>query len=325
MKYYMNFVDNEIINESKKDKDVDIKRKTKLFFSERFFKVLQRMESSVAVKLIDMYNSDSYAEVTNIDIENDKGMVNYYTASKYKKKYEEGISIQKEITKVNRLVNKISEIKNQFKPSDIEQFGNEFKAKLKKKNKMFVVYGKDIKKWYSGNKYVMDIGGSLSKSCMRHVDSSFFDIYSENDKDNGSFSHIGMLILLDDNDKLRARAIVWFNSIRPEPGRIFMDRIYYTSESEITLFKDYAKEHGWLYKYQQVYGNPIYVDPKDGNKHGLALTFRLKQKKYKYYPYMDTMIFYTPKTGRISSRPNKNKSFDTYRIQHQDGRADRVN
>jgi len=319
MKYYTNFT-YEFINESNKD----VERKIKLFFSGRFFKILQIMESPVAVKLIDMYNSGSYAEVTDIDMVDDKGMVDYYTASKYKKKYEEGVSIKKEVTKINRLVNKISEIKNQFKPSDIEQFGNEFKAKLKKENKMFVVYGNDIKKWYNGDLYYRG-GGSLSSSCMRSVNSSYFDIYSENDKDNGAYSHIGMLILLDDNDRLRGRAIVWFNSIRPEPGRIFMDRIYYTSESEITLFKDYARKHGWLYKHQQTYGNPVYVDPKDGNKHGLALTFRLKQKNYRYYPYMDTMIFYTPETGRISSKPNKNKTFKTYKLQNQHGRADRVN
>ena len=57
-------------------------------------------------------------------------------------------------------------------------------------------------------------------------------------------------ILLDDNKKLLARAIVWFNSVKPylKNPRTFMDRIYYSEEQQQNIFKDFAKKNNWLYK-----------------------------------------------------------------------------
>jgi hypothetical protein len=159
---------------------------------------------------------------------------------------------------------------------------------------------------------------------MRYVNESYFDIYSENDKNNKAFSNIGMLILLDNNNKLRARSLIWFNSIRPEPHRVFMDRVYYTSQTEITIFHEYANKRGWLYKYRQTYGDSIYIDPKDNERHSKSITFRLKNKDYDKYPYLDTLVYYTPETGRISTRPNKNRNFRTYLLRNQNGIANRV-
>lgn len=291
-----------------------------LKMSNKFKDILKKMNNPISDYLLSINNKEK-THITYLDVSDVTNRIKYVSS------YRVNINkVKIDENRIGRVLIKIKQIKDNFKQSDIENFVNEYIGVQKNisNDKLFVVYGDDIKKWYNGKKYIDSDKGTLSKSCMRYVNNSFFDIYGENDKNNGAFSHIGMLILLDDDNKLRARSLIWFNSIRPEPHRVYMDRVYYTSQSEITIFHKYAIEHGWLYKYRQTYGDNIYIDPKDNRKHSKSLTFRLKNKKYKYYPYLDTLVYYTPETGRISSTPNKNRSFKTYILRDQHGRANNV-
>ncbi len=62
--------------------------------------------------------------------------------------------------------------------------------------------------------------------------------------------------MLNKENKLVARAIIWFDCFVVDiPGNptkgVLMDRIYYTNESDVNIFIDYAKEHSWWYKPNQ--------------------------------------------------------------------------
>ena len=48
----------------------------------------------------------------------------------------------------------------------------------------------------------------------------------------------------DDTDKILGRALLW----KLRDGKRFMDRIYTANDSDVQLFKDYAKENGWYTK-----------------------------------------------------------------------------
>ena len=68
----------------------------------------------------------------------------------------------------------------------------------------------------------------------------------------------------DDESKIIGRAIVWKLF---KPDRTFMDRIYYTTENIVELFKNYASVHGWLYKLRQnMNENEDIIDGKTNEK-----------------------------------------------------------
>jgi hypothetical protein len=106
-----------------------------------------------------------------------------------------------------------------------------------------------------------------------------------------------MLILKDDANKLRGRANIW--QLESPEGRIYMDRIYSVNDFDVELFKDYAKQQGWLYKESQTYGwhNNI-VDSRTGEIYkwdNMVLLTKIKKypgAHYKYYPYLDTLSIY---------------------------------
>jgi hypothetical protein len=50
-----------------------------------------------------------------------------------------------------------------------------------------------------------------------------------------------------DYDKISGRAIIW----TLDDGMVFMDRVYTVNDSDVELFKMYAKQKGWAYKYGQ--------------------------------------------------------------------------
>ena len=338
LKEYKKFFESLSTEEIDKRKKDILNSHMRMYLSTDLMNILKNMKSPVAKELLNLSKNNVKFDISFMDIHrgynpDDAGKVTFFSTIKVRKLEEKGLDIQKsrndynselwtsklrvQPTKIGKVAKKI--FKDKFHQSEIESFGNEFKAKTDNNNRLKIVYGNDIKKWYLGKNYASN-NGSLGGSCMRYDEKNkFLNIYSENDQNNESFSHIGMLILTDENNKLLARALVWFNSIKPEPGRIFMDRIYYSNDHQIDIFKEYANSNGWIYKHQQTYNNATYIDPNDNNKHTLSISFRLKPKKYEYYPFLDTLMYYTPDTGRISSIQSKNKKFKSIKIQSQDG------
>ena len=96
----------------------------------------------------------------------------------------------------------------------------------------------------------------------------------------------------DEEDKIMGRAILWdieyINGRKSE--REFMDRIYYIYESDMMLFKEFAKKNGWLHKISQnMYSGDKIVDTVDNSSNYMELQTVSTFKKNDYYPYMDTM------------------------------------
>lgn len=335
----------------------------KMYISKDLADILKTMENPIAKDLLTLSRRDIRFDITYMDISNEPGKVTYLQTIKIKKMKDDGLDLSKarrnynsevwtspqrvQPAKIGKVMTKIfmdGIFKGKYSKVDIEKFGNEYKAKCEDSDdKMKVVYGRDINKWYLEENYG-EGGGNLSTSCMRYRNrNSLMDLYSfnkpvnnegdvskfkplENQKSQPPYiSYVGMLILLDDNDKLLGRSIVWFNSIKPDkPSRTFMDRIYTLHDHDIDKFKDYAKKRGWLYKKKQTYGDPTYIDPKDNSTHTMTLSFRIINKEYNKYPYMDTLKYYTPSTGRISSAPPKRKIGTVYKCESQYGDPQRI-
>lgn len=213
----------------------------------------------------------------------------------------------------------VTKLFDNFSDLAIEKFVNAYKAEISALfifNNFKLIRGEEIRKWYNEKSYVSG-GGGLNGSCMRYDGCGpFFDIYVENPE------KCALLILTDFNDKLLGRALVWFN-LRKPTDKTYMDRIYVVKQSDEELFKKYATQQGWLYKYQQSAHDPSYIE--NGQRVQKQVALSLKPKEYKKYPYMDTFKFYTPGTGRIGSdQGNPVEGMRRIRLEGTDGSHARI-
>ena len=191
--------------------------------------------------------------------------------------------------------------------NDITTFVNMFASKRKSIELGYggfeLVSGKDIVHWYNVDNYTD--GGTLGSSCMRYERcSDYIEFYAKNES-------VRLLILKDpiDDEKIVGRAIVW--ELHKPEGRFFMDRIYYTSDRYIEDFKDYATEQGWLYKSSQnmnEYTN--IVDSKDETSRSRTLVAECVSNSY--YPYMDTMKYFSAEDGVITNSEDYIESSGEY-------------
>jgi hypothetical protein len=202
--------------------------------------------------------------------------------------------------------------------SDVEKFVNYYKSYFNyDPKKLIVVEGEDIKKYYLEDNYFRPDGcryGSLWNSCMRQPDrNKFMTLYAVNP--------VKMLVLLTDDGQVRARALLWdeikeFNS---DNVYKFMDRIYTVYDHDVDIFKKWAKDNGYLTKWEQNAKSELYVDI-DGNPERRHLYVILENHNLSYYPYLDTFKFYDTYKGRFSNSQNYN--FDYVLIQSS-GRVQR--
>jgi phage antirepressor YoqD-like protein len=172
----------------------------------------------------------------------------------------------------------IKKVNPEFTDKEIEDFVNKFKAlhKTRKKPKMKLISGDDIKYWYDQDNYThtpenrKENGlGSLGKSCMRYG-YQFFDLYAKNPQ-------VCKLLILhpyDSEDTILGRALIW----KLTDGRFYMDRIYTHFDSDVHIFRTYAQKKGWLMHY----------DYLNRYKKEERLEIELKESKFKSYPYMDS-------------------------------------
>jgi uncharacterized pyridoxamine 5'-phosphate oxidase family protein len=193
--------------------------------------------------------------------------------------------------KVGRLVRNILISSNiSFIESDIEIFINLFKSThdfiSNRLSQFKIVSGNDIKKWYDQVNYVSG-GGTLNSSCMRHVDSNYFNIYSKN-------KNVSLIILYSDDgrvingkytsNKIKGRALLWKGKIDGIDG-YYMDRIYTRNDSDNGLFKELAKKNGY-------YFNNNNGSLTNGNFNvNFKVEIKLKKSIFDYYPYMDNMCY----------------------------------
>lgn len=186
---------------------------------------------------------------------------------------------------------------------DIEEFVNLFKSYFTpNKDNLKIVDGHEIMKWYSEEQYgtTCDLRtGSLWNSCMRQKErNKFMDIYCKNQ------SLCKMLIFLNEDGSLRARALLW-EEVIDRNGNIYkvMDRIYSIYDHDVFLFKSWAKENGYITKLDQSAKSEVFFDI-NGQPITLEMKIKLSKWKLNYYPYLDTFKYFDIYSGHLTNTPN---------------------
>ncbi len=213
--------------------------------------------------------------------------------------------------KIGRFIKKfftefsLSEFK--INDSEIERFVNVFKSYFSEDGKnLKIVEGEDIQKYYLEDNYYRDngyINGTLWNSCMRQRErNSFMKLYNSN-------PNIKMLVLFSDDNKVKARAILWESGVFDEDGKEWkvMDRVYSFFDHQVDIFKNWANENGYIYKWRQDAKSELYF-LIDGKRTRLNLSIKLENSDFETYPYLDTFKFYNVKEKRFSN--NDCKFFD---------------
>lgn len=278
----------------------------RLTFTDEFLDILDNMLGEKITKiLLSLKNKPYFMDFNEIDVMLNTDSIRYTNAKGTKTK-----------TRIGRGINKIFDAcgvaKGSYSNADLERFVSLFKSfsNFDELTKNFeIVQGDDIKKWYHEKLYVNQ--GTLGNSCMKHSEcQTFFKIYTENPK------RIRMLILKDaTGKKIIGRAIIWRNVYFRLEGQemderervTIMDRIYSSEDYVIDLFKIYATKKGWIYKANQAMDADAYVKGGKVIK-SPKICFYLQNYEFKEYPYMDSMIHFSPINGFISNKKFKDST-----------------
>jgi len=238
-------------------------------------------------------------------------VVSFLPKSKYEK-VEDNWENGRVKIKIGRFVRKFLtefSIKN-FKVTDslIERFVNLYKSYFSRDiSKLKIVEGEEILKYYLEDNYHMLNGsraGSLWNSCMRQRErNKFMTLYAKNS------DKVKMLVFFSDDDKVRARALLW-EGVKDHKDSTkeykFMDRIYYYYDHDINFFKDWAKDNGYLCKWEQSAKTEMLFDDGTGSPVKKSLYVMLDEHNLPYYPYLDTFKFFNFDKGRFSNSQSYN-------------------
>jgi hypothetical protein len=322
-----------------------------IYFSPEFIKILKKrklVDNEIARSILDIEMKDIKPDISFVDLSDKEGYITFNTMknalNKIKAEEYEHIEYIKDepdqfdrerrrllirdiynhrvlsdiFTKstnplrIGKFINKL--FPGKFSETEREEFVNLFKSSLLKLEERFeIVEGDDISFWYQGENYA-EISGQLGSSCMRNMRPETFEIYTENPE------VCRMLILLDSDDSLLGRSLIWkcsiINGDIPIEGDVyFMDRQYTIKESDVYKFRDYADENGWIYKtnnnhhsfgevtyHKKVYSVDLRVDIK-----GVPDRF----------PYMDTFRRLDPSDKSLFN--NDEKEEDNYILDSTSG------
>ncbi len=254
------------------------------------------------VWLVDKYSKQNYLDLTDKD-----DMLSFIQPNKMPEKWDEDsnpglpyeLPSRNEI-KIGKVIKNLCDARNfQISAKELEDFVNIFKASSVDGTKQFkLVSGKDIAKYYDIDKYYTK-SGSLGGSCMADRKKSTFNIYAKNEK-------VNLLILIDADDKVHGRALVWKLSKSPCAAKYFMDRVYTNSDSDFYKFKHFAEEKGYLHKKF----NNAFVEEninfyyKGAEVSGVCVT-KIDKGDFDHYPFMDTMCFLDKDYETLSNVPTK--------------------
>ena len=189
--------------------------------------------------------------------------------------------------------------------SQIENFVNLYKNSWDKKYSKFeegfyLIKGEAIRDWYLEDNYVSG-SGALNKSCMRYDNMQpFLNIYTENPE------VCQLLILVDDNNLLLGRALLWKLVEGAGKSPYYLDRIYTRYDSDVEKFEDWFKD--------------FIKKDEDFSAHfenSSGCMVKLKKWIFEFYPYMDTFSFLGFESGILKTRRNY-KEIEYY-LQHTTG------
>jgi hypothetical protein len=197
--------------------------------------------------------------------------------------------------RLSRLVNKIIE-DDRFSTRDKENFVNEMRAAIESSKSEFrIVEGEEIRQFYREEAHSVQTG-SLKSSCMRYDKcSEYLDIYVNNPQ------VCKMVILVNKEEKIDGRALLWkLHSSHPEID-MFMDRIYSVDPSRIEpMFNAWARQNGYSHKQENNFRNLRGVVLPDGSVVRANMSVKC-EGTYKKFPYIDTFRMYDPKTGILEN------------------------
>jgi hypothetical protein len=281
-----------------------------LFVSYDFFQFLLNANCNLNSLILNLATNEDICYITNCE---SSDMVKYLQKSKVEdiETIPENIDrLKLSQMKVGRLISKLfnKEILDDFAIKDYskESFVNNYKSWFDKSGIVFkIVEGEEIRKWYYQENYSLPDGekkGSLWKSCMRYKEKlDFIDIYCKNDK----IKMLCLLIQENGEEKVRARALLWHDvdvlSSKNLSGKInLMDRIYYTLDSDVPLFKSWAFKHDYITKWEQNAKSHQFFDQK-GELIKMKLEFKLSEYQFDYYPYLDTFPFFSYRDATLSN------------------------
>lgn len=172
-----------------------------------------------------------------------------------------------------------------FTDSELEQFTNAWASEMNPDALTFEVLtnGEQIADAYNSNSYEDNSGNSLWGSCMR---------YAERAERCAIYESFGarLLVLRDDQNKVRGRALLWDNVITGAGEQVrYLDRIY-TRDMYFHLFANYAKENDYTHAYEADFDKLGLKKLKEGaiiDAPDLMDTDEL-------IPYFDTFNYYMP-------------------------------
>lgn len=298
-----------------------------LIFNDEMYSFLQfaQKESIIAALLLQGGESHLFDEGNYIKTEpNEVDVISFVPKSKIEKVDDPWNESRTKI-KIGRFIKKfLTEFSvKEFGVNDslIEKFVNIYKSYFSRDiTKLKIVEGDDILKYYQEDSYYMQNGnrhGSLWNSCMRQKErNKFMKLYSSNpDK-------VKMLVFFADDDKVRARALLWYGVKDHKDDSIeykLMDRIYFYYDHDINFFKDWAKENGYLTKWEQSAKSQMYFD-ENGSQVVKSLYVILDKVNFPYYPYLDTFKFFKSNKSRLSNSDSYN--FD-YTLIQSNGQLER--
>lgn len=238
-------------------------------------------------------------------VEKEIDMVSFLPASKFEK-VEDVWHKSRTSMKIGRFLRKFLNeysIKNyEIDDTQIEKFVNTFKSYFSRDtSKLKIVEGEEILKYYREDSYHTNgcKYGSLWNSCMRQAErNKFMKLYADN------VGKVKMLVFFDDNEKIRARALLW-EEVRDHSDKDvrykFMDRIYSFYDHDVDFFKDWAKDNGYITKWEQSAKSERDFDLGDRVHSRMSLYVKLENTEQEHYPYLDTFKFYKVDKNRFSN------------------------
>ena len=311
----------------------------KIRLAQDFAEIAEKMTDSGCIIARDLllaynYGLDSVREdaVDYVSVsEDENNMISYLTEDRRQRLVEEGeflwTSDKRFKIRASRIIRKIfkdSHVEEFYKDTDIERFTNLYVSNRGAKDYEFIVVsGSSICTNYDGD-YYSDGNGSLQGSCMRN-DPEFMRLYADNPES------IEMLVMKDSDGNVCGRALLWKEAKCTETsdddllevGSYYkvMDRIYYTKESQIESFKDWARENGYLFKDKQSYDYYTTFNTPKGEYVEAFFEIRMPNINQKYYPYIDT--FFCVDTWKCLLHNNQSEHSD-FEARTTDGGVDRV-
>lgn len=158
---------------------------------------------------------------------------------------------------------------------------NTFKSFLSKEV-IHIIQGNDIAEAYKAGNYLNS--GTLNKSCMNNKDSKYFDLYKDYAK---------MLVTYNPRGQISSRALLWenVNIVGTDQYITLIDRIYTSSDYQLILYKNYARENNFYTKADQNHLSIKKLHDPNEKLINLNLQLEIDLTKYNYFPYLDTFRY----------------------------------